>query len=244
MQPPYRRPFDEDDDPVDEPLSPLDLRGGYRSRLDADDSPRRTRDDRPDADRPSLLARTSGAALDKRPSAQNKDKKDKGGGLKMPFRRSGDDPKSSPPQKSPFGVRGDDPRDDSGGRRLPFGGRGKDDKKPGDKKSGGGLGLPIGKSDKSGKQPGKKDSGGGKFSLPLGRGKDDKKQDRPARPALGGSPPPRSSGGKPDPKDEKKGGLATRGSRGWRSAERGPRRAILLFIVLAPSQWQAELSAT
>lgn len=198
MQPPYRRPFDEDDDPDDEPLSPLDLRGSYRNRADADDEP--------DADRPSLLARTSGLVPDRKPPSRDDDK-DKGGGFKMPFRRSADEPKGGTPSRSPFGVRGDDPREESGGRRLPLPGRGKDDKKDDDKKSGRGIGLPFGKSDKQPAKPEKKDSGGSKFGLPLpGRGKDDKKDDRPARPALGGAAPSRLPG-KSDAKDEKKGGL-------------------------------------
>jgi len=181
MQSPFGRPYDEDDDPDDEPRSPLDLRGGYRSRADADDIMPRARDDRPS--RTGLPVRPGGAASDKKSGDQGK-----GGGLGLPFRRKDDD-KSSGPSRSPFGVRGDDARDeDTGGRRMPFGRGGSgSDKKSRDKKS----------SDKK--------SGKG-FGLPLGRGKDDKKSDRPAKPAFGGSLPGRG-GDKPGAKDEKKGRL-------------------------------------
>ncbi|MCC6800057.1 MAG: hypothetical protein IT325_08065, partial [Anaerolineae bacterium] len=209
MQPPYRRPYDEDDDPDElPPRSPLDLRSSYRNMADADDrGPRARDDDRPGAARSGLPVRPSGPAPDKK--APEKPDKDKGGGLGLPFRRGKDDSaKSSPPTKSPFGVRGDDLQDTGGGRRLPFGrgGEKKPDKKQADQKSGG-AGLPVRRGDTDrDRRPGSassggKESGGRLGGLFGGKGKDDKQDDRPARPAFGGSPPggsARGPGGRPD----------------------------------------------
>ena len=209
MQPPYRGPYDEDDDPDElPPRSPLDLRNSYRNVADAGDRGQRARDDdRPGVTRSGLPVRPGGSAPDKK--ASDKPDKDKGGGLGLPFRRDKDDSaKNSPPSRSPFGVRGDDLHDTGGGRKLPFGRGGdkKPDKKPSDQKSGGGLGLPVRKGDSDrDRKPGSasaggKESGGRLGGLFGGKGKDDKQEDRPARPAFGGSPPGgagRSPGGKP-----------------------------------------------